>query len=148
MRQLLKQFFVKHVKDTASRLKGLFLKHLKVIIRILGFLICGGLTFIFMGKLSTIDIGLEIQYRAELMQGILIASTALMGLSGVFVTRDLVSVKQRSLVSLNISLMLGLFCILFVIVWFTNATDIWILLSMLLFFLQLLLFTFSRAYGS
>ena len=128
-----------------SRLKRLVLKPRKfapwmgITLLSVGFLFF--LLFIVLVQLLwTDDIDLPIEYRVELMQALLIACTALLGLSSVFGGRNLFTVKQLNRALLSVSFFLGLLCIISIIQWFLTSTDNWILISIASFQFQLILF--------
>ena len=140
---------MKFIKNLANRTRGLSTIFRKPIIGAL----LGGITGCILGvftvfRLSGVEIVLNIDNKEILIQGILVASTAIIGVTGVFLAGIWLSVAARftqrvSVISqmlLYISLILGLLSVAFAILWCFDSKDIWIRSNLTCFFLQIILF--------
>ena len=86
-------------------------------------------------------------YEVEMIQGVLISSTALMGICGVFITSQKYLVgKTKTRLLLDSSISFGILTIIFSLVWFLENLEIWLLVVTILFITQSTIFaaTFFR----
>lgn len=117
-----------------------------IIFIIIGIIILG----FFMRIISGFELGLDIDNREILIQGILISSAAVIGITGVFLAsiwspvggKPTKTAMLRSRLSW-LSLIAGLSSISFAVVWCFDSRDNWIFVNITSFCLQLVTFILS-----